>query len=221
MIVDIYITERNGSREIRIPWLPEEIAYKSGGTTMATYEIMNKGEVAVPTGSGLASCSWSSTFPGKNRTDRSMLRGGWKSPEHYHKILEYWKVNGTPLRVLVTGFPINMNVILENYEAKAAGGFGDWEYDVSFLEDRDITISSNAAKKTSTKRAAQKITTHTVKSGDTLWALSKKYLGAGSKWKTIYNANKSIIEKTAKKHGKKSSSNGHWIYPGTKLKIPR
>ena len=224
MIVDIYITERNGSREIRIPWLPEEIEYKSGGTTMATYEIMNKGEVAVPTGSGLASCSWSSVFPGKYRTDRSMLRGKWKSPEHYHKILEYWKKNGTPLRVLVTGFPINMNVILEDYEGKAAGGFGDWEYEISFLEDRDITISTTTVKTTAkktTKRAAKKTTTHTVKSGDTLWAISKKYLGAGSKWKTIYNANKSIIEKTAKKHGKKSSNNGNLIYPGTKLRIPQ
>jgi glycosyltransferase involved in cell wall biosynthesis len=32
--------------------------------------------------------------------------------------------------------------------------------------------------------------------------------------------NKKIIEETATKHGKKSSSNGHWIYPGTKLLIP-
>ena len=27
--VDIYIRERNGGREIRVPWLPEDIVYKS------------------------------------------------------------------------------------------------------------------------------------------------------------------------------------------------
>lgn len=61
---------------------------------------------------------------------------------------------------------------------------------------------------------------HTVKKGDTLWAIAKKYYGKGSSWKKIYNKNKSVIEKAAKKHGKKSSSNGHWIYPSTVLIIP-
>ena len=37
----------------------------------------------------------------------------------------------------------------------------------------------------------------------------------------IWDKNGDIIEKTANKYGKKSSSNGHWIYPGTKLTIPK
>lgn len=61
---------------------------------------------------------------------------------------------------------------------------------------------------------------YTVKSGDTLWGIAKKFYGSGSSWKKIYNKNKSKIESAAKKHGKKSSSNGHWIYPGTRLTIP-
>ena len=59
-----------------------------------------------------------------------------------------------------------------------------------------------------------------IKSGDTLWAIAKKKYGNGAAYTKIYNANKSVIEATAKKYGKKSSSNGHWIYPGTKLTIP-
>ena len=69
-----------------------------------------------------------------------------------------------------------------------------------------------------TKKSSSK--TYTVKKGDCLWKISKKFYGKGSSWKKIYNANKSTIESVAKKHGKKSSSNGHWIYPATKLKIP-
>ena len=61
---------------------------------------------------------------------------------------------------------------------------------------------------------------YTVKKGDCLWHISRKFYGSGAKWKKIYNANKKVIEETAKKYGKKSSSNGHWIYPGTKLIIP-
>jgi LysM repeat protein len=61
---------------------------------------------------------------------------------------------------------------------------------------------------------------YTVKRGDCLWKISKQFYGTGTKWKTIYNANKTVIENTAKKYGKKSSSNGWWIYPGTQLVIP-
>lgn len=226
MTVDIYIREKNGSREIRIPWLPEKIDYKSGGIFAATYDIMNKGEVAVPTGRGLATVSWSSEFPGKNRTDRSMMRGSWKDPSHYHKILEDWRNKQTELRIMVTGYPINLDVFLEDYEAAPAGGFGDMEYSVTFKENRDITITSKTVatakkKATTTKRSTPKTTSYTIKKGDTLWAIAEKHLGSGAKWKTIYNANKSIIEKTAKKYGKKSSSSGHWIYPGVKLQIPK
>lgn len=61
---------------------------------------------------------------------------------------------------------------------------------------------------------------YTVVVGDCLWNISKKFYGTGTKWKTIYNANKTVIEETAKKYGRKSSSNGYLIYAGTKLIIP-
>lgn len=226
MKVDIYIRERSGSREIRIPWLPEEIEYESGGTTMATYDIMNKGEVAVPTGSGLASYSWTSEFPGKYRNDDSMQRGAWQDPKNYHNILEDWKKNGTPLTLLVTGYPINMDVFLEDYNGKAVGGFGDFEYDIKFKEDREIVISSKKVSTPSPKRSTSKTTSYTIKKGDTLWGISKRFLGAGSKWETIYNLNKAIIESTAKKRWKaaginRDSQHGHWIFPGTVIQIPK
>ena len=226
MIVDIYIRERSGSREIRIPWLPEEIEYKSGGVTMASYDIMNQGEVAVAVGTGLSGFSWEGIFPGDNRTDCSMQRGTWNDPKYYHNILEDWRKNGTPLHLMVTGYPINKDVLLEDYEGKATGGFGDWEYELRFLEDRDLTVKATKVKNSGNKRSAKKTTSYTVKKGDTLWAISQRFLGAGSKWETIYNANKAIIESTAKRRWKaaginRDSQHGHWIFPGTKLTIPK
>ena len=223
MQIDIYIQERNGNREIRVPWLPEKVRFKSGGVTMATYDILDRGEVAVPTGSGLAAYSWESLFPGENRQGSSMQRGTWQAPKYYHNILEDWKKNGTPLRLLVTGYPVNVDVLLEDYEGDLTGGFGDIEYTLSFIEDRDIVVSSTKAE--STKRQTSASTgskTYKIKTGDTLWDIAAMaiHYGDGSKWQTIYNANKDIIESTAKKYGKSSSNNGWWIYPGVTLTIP-
>lgn len=62
--------------------------------------------------------------------------------------------------------------------------------------------------------------TYIVKSGDNLWNLAKQFYGKGTKYTVIYEANKEVIEKTAKEHGFASSDNGYWIFPGTKLIIP-
>lgn len=223
MNVDIYIRERNGSREIRIPLLPEVINAARGEAEYISYSIMNKGEVAIPSGVGLASYSWESEFPGANRTDDSMQRGAWKPPSTYDKLLETWKKNGTPLTLMVTGFPINSDVYVKAYTGTISGGLGDIAYSLEFIEARDITIKKTAVKSAakSTKRTAAKTTKYTIKKGDTLWGISKRFLGYGSKWETIYNANKEIIEKTAKKYGKSSSNHGWWIFPGVTLTIPQ
>ena len=61
---------------------------------------------------------------------------------------------------------------------------------------------------------------YTIVNGDSLWKIAQKQYGDGSQWKKIYDANKDTIEAAAKKHGKKSSDSGKWIYPGASLIIP-
>lgn len=72
-------------------------------------------------------------------------------------------------------------------------------------------------KKSSTDKKKQ---TYTIKSGDCLWNIAKKFYGSGADWKKIYDANKTAIEKAAKKYGHKDSDQGDWIFPGTILTIP-
>lgn len=230
MRVDIYIREIGGDREIRIPLLPEEIEFAGGAATFVTADIMRKGEVVTPSGTELATCSWKSEFPGKLRNNEPMIRGTWKEPKWYDNILKDWKAKGTKLNVLVIGYPFNKDVYLKDYQPTAAGPFGDISYEIEFIEARDITIKTEKVKvpvKKEIKRPSSPSKTYVIKSGDTLWqiaAMSKHY-GNGSKWKTIYDANKEIIESTAKKNWKavginRDSQNGHWIWPGVTLTIP-
>lgn len=87
--------------------------------------------------------------------------------------------------------------------------------------------SKNTATTTTNKVTVQTVTkpatttkSYTIKSGDCLWNIARQFYGDSTKWTVIYNANKTVIENTAKKYGRSSSSNGHWIYPGTVLTIP-
>lgn len=226
MTVDIYIREKNGNREIRIPVLPEKISFKSGDATFVTYDLMGRGEVAIPTGTKLSGYVWESLFPGALQSNTSMQRGEWQDPMNYHKILEDWKANRELLTLMVTCSPINADVYVDTYEWELSGAFGDIPYKLTFIEGRSVTItttkigSDTSSPDSSTQRPATTSKKYTIKSGDTLWGIARKFYKAGSKWKTIYKANKAIIEKKAKQHGRKSSSNGHWIYPGTVIKIP-
>lgn len=225
MDVDIYIKEASGKREIRIPWLPDSIEFRSNGTKMLEYDILDVGSVKIPSGSALSSFGWESYLPGEGHKDLPFLRGTWQDPKKIQTILSEWEEYGTPLRIIATGTPINHDVYLTDYTVDYESGYGDYKYSIEFEQKREIKITSTKVAKKATSSSSGSSSsnnkrTHTVKRGDTLWALARKYYGSGPKYTTIYNANKTIIEQTAKKYGKKSSSGGHWIYPGTVLTIP-
>ena len=50
---------------------------------------------------------------------------------------------------------------------------------------------------------------YTIQSGDTLWAIASKFLGNGSKYPEIFEANREVIEDPDK------------IFPGQKIRIPK
>lgn len=224
MQVDIYISEAEGSREVRIPWLPNSVQFATSEARLASYEILDLGEVNVPSGSNLEGFVWEATLPGKGHQDLPFLRGEWTDPLTIQNIFIKWKKEGTKLRLMMTGTPINHDVYLLDFQPGYEGGYGDVPYSIEFKARRDLKITKkvDSSKNSQSNKTTDRKTnpeTYTVKKGDTLWGIAQKYLGSGTKWPQIYNLNKSIIESTAKKYGKKSSDGGHWIYPGCSIRL--
>lgn len=223
----VYITELDTGTRVALPLPPEAVKCKAEGKFI-TYNIINVGEVKLPDGEKLVKFSWSGRLPGASmRHMRMVSTSDWRSPKEIQGIFSSWRNQGKKLRLLVTGTTINHNVYLDSYTVDNSK-LDTVEYSISFSVAKDIMVYTttelnieNTTKKTTTTttndRAASseaatsspQKTTYTVKSGDCLWSIAKKFLGNGSRYTEIYEANKAII-----------GSNPNLIYAGQVLTIP-
>lgn len=227
-VVDIFITEKkDNGRTLQIPYLPDKIRFKANGTRFASYDILDKGEAAIPTGENLRGFSWESVLPGEHSPYRELQHGAWVNPSQWQSIWSSWKKYGTPLRLVITGTPVNHDVYLDDYDVEYSGAYGDYFYNISFLDESQLTITvidtsadtSTEQQETVRSETVSSTETYTVVKGDNLWSIAVKFLGDGSRWQELYTLNKDIIDQTAKEHGQSSSNNGSLIFPGTVLKV--
>lgn len=228
--MDIYLKEKgNKKSSLRFPSVPESIKAK-GNTSYQEYDIIGKGTYAFPAGTDLYTIQWKGMFWGEERKKITGLNRKWLSPSSCIKKLEQWKEKGTVLNLVVSGGNINRDVTIKSFEYEQTGGRGDYEYSIVFVSYRQNKVSvmkesnKDADKKKDTVSrddGKKKKKQYTVVQGDNLWSIARKfYGGSGSDWKKIYDANKSVIESTARKYGYSSSNNGWWIFPGCILTIP-
>lgn len=220
--MNVYVTElKNSASSLTFPTMPESISVR-GSAKYQSYEIISKGTIKIPRGIEPSTIEMRGRFFGKQRK-KSVLVQSYTSPKNAKSILRKWRDSGTVLRLLVTETGINYDVTIESFEWEEIGAHQDITYSISFVKYYDFSVTTGDDKKSSTRKERpnnSKSTGYVVKKGDNLWKIAKSKLGKSSRWEEIYNLNKATIEAEAKKRGKTSSSHGHWIYPGTKLKLP-
>jgi LysM repeat protein len=123
----------------------------------------------------------------------------------------------TPLRVTITGTTFSQLMVLTEFTHRYVGGEPDAiYYDLTLRQWRQQRVrveETGAGDGTGTGGQRQEPPlsgrNYTVVKGDTLWAIAKRFYGSGSKWGTIYEANKAVI-----------GSNPNLIIPGQTLVIP-
>ena len=207
-----------------------------------TVELINEGEVNVLKSSGLSEISFDLLLP-NTKYSFAQYPNGFRNAKFYLDIIENYKVKKEPFQFILVRqkpngdviFHTNITVSIEDYSIDDDADEGmDNVVSIELKQyvnygTKVVKVKNKKGKKKKKKASKSRSngkksktsgTSYTIKSGDTLWNIAKKKLGSGSKWTTIYNKNKSIIEKEAKKRGRASSSNGHWIYPNTKITIP-
>ena len=123
----------------------------------------------------------------------------------------------TPLRVTITGTQFSQLMVITDIQHSYMGGEPDAIYfQISmrkWLRQRVRVEEADEGGGSSSEGPREEPpfagTTHKVVKGDTLWLLAKRFYNSGSKWDTIYQANKKLI-----------GNNPNIIRPGQQLEIP-
>lgn len=187
-------------------------------------ELLNLGDINILRDPGLTDINIKILLPGQ-QLPFAIYTDGFKPPEYFLEKLEKYKVEKKPIRFIVSRiapwgeplFDTNMQVGLGPYSIdEKAGEVGDIYVDISLKQYKDyktkiVTMQQvKNGKVTATIKEQRPSKTpaksHTVKSGDTLWAIAKKELNDGSKFNEIAKLN--------------NIKNPNKIEPGQVLKLP-
>lgn len=197
---------KTDKKAIRLPVLPQEV-YINNSNIMSSVNILRKGEVTIFSGNNTQSGEISSFFPNKDYSFNEY--SNVENPFSLAMKFKEWSNIGQLVRFVVTdsnnNININFRVRITDFEYGVKDGTGDIYYNLKWKEYRPVKItklnnttsnsnSNNSPKQdtsTEDKKETSKQKTHTVKKGDSLWAIAQKYYGKGSEYPKIKDANTS------------------------------
>lgn len=213
---------------VPVPVTPSKVEIEINGQN-ETMTLINGEEINSLKSPGLSDVSFDLLLP---QAPYPFAGDGIQPADYYLSLLERLKLSKKPFQWILSRarpngerlFYTNMTVALEDYEITedAEDGF-DLTVTVNLKQYRPygtktVTIQPAAQEDASANAAvdppkrdtssAPAVKTYTVKSGDCLWNIAKKYLGDGSRYREIYNLNKDKIQ------------NPNLIYPGQVLTMP-
>lgn len=200
---------------VQFPVAPAELSTKINGRN-ETIVLMNEGEVNVIKKTGLTDIEFEVLLPNV-KYPFAVYPNGFQPATFYLEKLEKLKVATKPFQFIVNRmmpngnllFDTNMTVSIEEYEIleSAENGFDVnvriqlkqyRAYGNNKINLKTATKASSTTNKATSKAVVEKKRpttgketpkTHTVKSGETLWAIAKKYLGDGSKYTDLAKIN--------------------------------
>jgi len=216
--MDFYLIDPAGP-QLHLPVNPGEVTIRRE-KQYETVNIINLGEVDFPHGEKLKEISFSSFFP-RDYDPSYCQYVDIPHPQEAMNQLNVWTAGKKPVRLLITETEVNVLVLVTAHTSYFRGGEpGDVYYDLNCRTWREVkvrTVAEAAAPAASPGIAQQRPRpdtkpvpkTYTVKPGDSLWKIAKLQLGSGSKWESVYEANRETVGPDPNK-----------IFPGQKLVLP-
>ena len=208
---------------VQLPVTPSKLETKIKNNNK-TINLINEGDVNVLKLPGLTELSFEVMIPQVNYPFATETR----KASYYLNKLEGLKTSKEPFQFIVVRmnpsgkmlFNTNIKVSLEDYTVSEDAKNGiDLKVTIKLKQYKaystktvKVIVKQETPKATvQTERPAEtapKKKTYTVKAGDCLWNIAKKYLGNGAKYTEIYNLNKDKIK------------NPNLIYVGQVLTLP-
>lgn len=216
--------------KVLLPVTPSKIDIKVSNQNK-TVSLANEGEVNILKSAGLTEIDFDFLIPvGISFTDSA--KENPRDASFYLENLEKKKQSKKPfvLKILRPNeYDTNIKVSLEDYTIHEDADEGlNKVISVSLKQYKEFglkTYKVEGSKKKAQKKETEESessptpttqTTYTVKSGDSLYAISKMFYGYGSLYDKIYQVNKSVIDK----RNANTTLPKYTIYAGQKLTIP-
>lgn len=216
--------------KVCLPVNPSKIEFKIGGNNK-TVDLISGGEINQIKSSKLTEISFEFLLPAVKYPFAYYEGDKFRNPSYFLNrlkklkkfklpmILEIdrgkWRKDTTYLPVTIESYTVKEDInngrdLVVSIQLKQ---YVDYGYKKIVKRNGKLKVSNRKTKSIEVPKS------YTIKKGDTLCKISKKFYGSTAYKDNLYQYNKKVIEAAAKKYKRKSSSKGKYIYPGIKIKL--